>query len=72
VHAGQLPRSVRRYVESNTHALARVPVGYFVVCYAMIAGTLHKRTQPTGHIDALRNAAPRFEPVAVGLRGAPS
>lgn len=67
VHAGRLPREIRRFVARNASALARVPMAYFVVCYTMSEDTPENRRVATAFLDPLGKAAPDAEPVDVGL-----
>lgn len=67
VHAGQLPRSIRRLVKKQRQTLAQMPVAYFVVCLTMTEDTPENRETARGYLDPLRKAAPNVEPVDVGL-----
>ena len=67
VHAGQLPRAIRKFVKRNRQALSRVPVAYFVVCLTMKEDTPGNRRTATAYLDPLRKAAPEVEPVDIGL-----
>jgi len=67
VHAGLLPREIRRFVGRNAAALSRVPVAYFVVCYTMNEDTPENRRVATAYLDPFAKAAPHVEPVDVGL-----
>jgi menaquinone-dependent protoporphyrinogen oxidase len=69
VHAGQVPRPLRRFVKANRAALAEMPVAYFVVCLTMTEDTPENRKTARGYLDPLREAAPAVEPVDVGLFG---
>jgi menaquinone-dependent protoporphyrinogen oxidase len=67
VHAGQLPREIRRFVKRHGQALGHKPVAYFVVCLTMTEDTPENRRQAAAYLDPLRKAAPEVEPVEIGL-----
>ena len=67
VHAGRLPREVRRFVARNAATLAAMPVAYFAVCYTMIEDTPENRRRAMAYLDPLAHAAPDVDPVDVGL-----
>ena len=67
VHAGMLPREVRRFVARQRQALAERPVAMFCVCLTMKEDTEENRRTAMGYVEKLREAAPEVEPVEVGL-----
>jgi menaquinone-dependent protoporphyrinogen oxidase len=67
VHAGMVPREVRRFVARHRQALAERPVAMFCVCLTMKEDTEENRRTAMGYIEKLRKAAPGVEPVDVGL-----
>jgi menaquinone-dependent protoporphyrinogen oxidase len=67
VHAGMLPREVRRFVARQRQALAERPVAMFCVCLTMKEDTEENRSTAMGYLKPLREAAPEVEPVEVGL-----
>jgi len=69
VHAGMLPREIKRFVRRHREAMGQVPVAYFVVCLTMAEDTEKNRHMAAGYLDPLRRAAPGVEPIDVGLFG---
>jgi menaquinone-dependent protoporphyrinogen oxidase len=69
VHAGMVPREVRRFLARHRRALAERPVAMFCVCLTMKEDTEENRSTAMGYIAKLRAAAPGIEPVDVGLFG---
>jgi menaquinone-dependent protoporphyrinogen oxidase len=67
VHAGMVPREVRRFVARHRQALAARPVAMFCVCLTMKEDTEESRRTAMGYVEKLRAAAPEVEPVEVGL-----
>jgi menaquinone-dependent protoporphyrinogen oxidase len=67
VHAGIVPREVRRFVARHRNALAEQPVAMFCVCSTMVEDTEENRRTAMGYIEKLRAVAPQIEPVDVGL-----
>ncbi|MFN2133072.1 MAG: flavodoxin domain-containing protein [Anaerolineae bacterium] len=67
VHAGMVPREVRRFLARHRRALAERPVAMFCVCLTMKEDTEENRATATGYVAKLRQAAPEVEPVDVGL-----
>lgn len=67
VHAGMVPREVRRFVARHRKALAERPVAMFCVCLTMKEDTEENRGTAMGYIEKLRAPAPGIEPVDVGL-----
>jgi menaquinone-dependent protoporphyrinogen oxidase len=67
VHAGMVPREVRRFVARHRRSLAERPVAMFCVCLTMKEDTEENRRTAMGYIEKLRKAAPEVEPVDVGL-----
>lgn len=67
VHAGRLPRTIRKFVKQHREALAQKPVAYFIVCLTMTEDTPENRRQTLSYLDPLHKAAPEVQPVATGL-----
>jgi len=67
VHAGMVPREVRRFMARHRRALMERPVAMFCVCLTMKEDTEENRSTAMGYIGKLRAAAPEVEPVDVGL-----
>ena len=67
VHAGKLPRTIRKFVKQHHHALAQRPVAYFLVSLTMAEDTPENRERAMTYLDPLRKAAPDVQPVATGL-----
>ena len=67
VHAGMVPREVRRFMARHRKVLAERPVAMFCVCLTMKEDTEENRRTAMGYVDKLRAAAPQVEPVDVGL-----
>jgi menaquinone-dependent protoporphyrinogen oxidase len=67
VHAGMVPREVRRFMTQHRDALTERPVAMFCVCLTMKEDTEENRRTAMSYIDKLRAAAPEVEPVDVGL-----
>ncbi len=67
VHAGQIPRPLKRLVKQNADALAKKPLAYFVVCFTMNEDTPENRETARGYLKPLEEAAPDAKPVDVGL-----
>ncbi|NBD36801.1 MAG: flavodoxin, partial [Chloroflexi bacterium] len=67
VHAGKLPRTIRKFVKRHHHALAQRPVAYFLVSLTMAEDTPENRKRALAYLDPLREAAPQVHPVSTGL-----
>jgi menaquinone-dependent protoporphyrinogen oxidase len=67
VHAGMVPRGVRRFMARHQRALVERPVALFCVCLTMKEDTEENRSTAAGYIDKLRQVAPGVDPVDVGL-----
>ena len=67
VHAGKLPRTIRKFVKQHRHALAQRPVAYFLVSLTMVEDTAENRERALAYLDPLREAAPEVRPVSTGL-----
>jgi len=76
VRAGRLHPHVQKFLKTHHAALSEVPVAYFVVCLSMMKDAAdidraseEERREAMGYLDGARQAAPRVEPVGVGLFG---
>lgn len=69
VHAGRIPREIRRFVGRHRRALSRKTVAYFVVSLTMAEDTPENRQTAMAYLDPLRQAAPEVKPVDTGLFG---
>jgi menaquinone-dependent protoporphyrinogen oxidase len=67
VHAGMLPREVRRFMARHRRPLAERPVAMFCVCLTMKEDTEENRGTAMGFLKPLREAAPEVDPLEVGL-----
>jgi len=67
VHMGRLPGEIRRFAKRHHQALSRLPVAYFVVCLTMAEDTPENRQTTMAYLEPLRKAAPKVEPVDIGL-----
>jgi menaquinone-dependent protoporphyrinogen oxidase len=67
VHAGQVPRSLRRFVRKNRDHLKDLPVADFIVCLTMTEDTPENRTQARSYLEQLYKHAPGLDPVDTGL-----
>lgn len=67
VHAGQIPRSLRRFVRKNRERLRDVSVADFIVCLTMVEDTPENREQARSYLAKLHKEAPGLNPIATGL-----
>ncbi len=67
VHAGQVPRSLRRFVRKNRKRLQDLPFADFIVCLTMTEDTPENRKQARAYLTQLYKQAPELEPVDTGL-----
>lgn len=69
IHAGRVHPEMRQFVVKHETALSKMPVAYFVVCMTMQKDTEETRCEANAYLDQVRKAAPKVEPVDVGLFG---
>ena len=67
VHAGKIPRSLRRFVRKYHDRLRAMPVADFVVCFTMIEDTPENREKARAYLEQLYAQAPEINPVDTGL-----
>lgn len=72
VHAGQVPRSLRRFVrqsfvQQNRERLRALPVADFIVCLTMTEDTPENREQARSYLEQLYKQAPGLDPIDTGL-----
>lgn len=67
VHAGKLPRSIRKFIKQHRHVLAQRPVAYFLVSLTMAEDTPENRKKALSYLNPLRSAASEVQPIATGL-----
>jgi menaquinone-dependent protoporphyrinogen oxidase len=67
VHAGQIPRSLRRFVRKNRDRLRELPVADFIVCLTMTEDTPENRAQARSYLEQLYKQAPGLDPLDTGL-----
>lgn len=67
VHAGKLPREIRKFVRRHRKTLREHPVTYFVVCLTMKEDTLENRETASGYLNPLRELVPEAAGVESGL-----
>jgi menaquinone-dependent protoporphyrinogen oxidase len=67
VRIGQVYGDAVAFLERHKETLSQVPVALYVVCMTMREDTEENRCTAEGYLDAVREKAPRMEPVSVGL-----
>lgn len=67
VHAGQVPRSLRRFVRKNRKRLQDLPFADFIVCLTMTEDTPENREQTRAYLAQLYKQASDLKPVDSGL-----